>query len=315
MSSNSVLFWMSARAHGTWQQYATAVEELHLPEEGEENEADDEDSAVGGLTLQNLLRLNLQRLGHAEFRAGARPFDWRIAPPVLAVQDIGDTARGILAGARSRRLLDRLALVSQRASLTFTPQNAAPDAIVLEGELDALLDVACAVPLTVQRDAPRLILMGLPIVNDRQLWRRGEAPVGADWRIDRFSAAELRWRTSDRNDYDTCPLGLFRFTYSFRRHVLLRAKGGVFEVPGQIGKYLVMRGQQRRTVAYDSNAQVFSAPAICRPPFLVERALISATGLLPQHEPKGPGGGTLHYHGVTQELALLASAVLRQELR
>lgn len=316
MSANSLLLWMSARTEGSWPQFTTAVEDLHLPGEGEERHADEaEELAEGGLSLQNKLRLNLQRLGHAEFWAGAKPREWRIAPPVLAVSDDGETAKGVLAGARSRRLVDRVATMSASPSVTTTTQDSGPDAIVLEGESKTIRQAASSLGITVQSNAAVQILMALPVIDDRRLWRQDEAPVGTDWRIDRFSATELRWKGSDRTDFDTCSFGLFRFRLAHRLHVLLRARGGVYAVPGQVGKYVVLRGHRRRSAIYDSGARVFSVPAICRPPILVERALISATGLLPRYESGGRGGGVLHYTGISQEVALLTSSVLKQVLR
>lgn len=316
MTADSLLIWMSARGQGSWHQYASAVEELHLPEEGEEAQPEQPEEGLGGrLSLQNLLRLNLQRLGHAEFRAGARPHEWRIAPPVLALTETPEGAKGVLAGARSKRLMERLHDAASRVATTITPQQSGPDAVVVEGDVHALAEAATSAGLTVQRDAARQLLMALPIIDDRRLWRRCEAPVGADWRIERFSALDLCWKASTRAEFDACSLGLFRYTLSYRRHMLLRARGGVFEVSGQVGKYLVLRRQRRRTVAYQAALKLFRVPAICRPPFLVERALISCSGLLPSHQAEGAGGGTLHYHGVSEEVASLASAVLRQELR
>jgi hypothetical protein len=307
---------MSARRQGSWQQYTTAVEELHRPDEGEGSDSDPSDDLIErGLSLQNLLRLNLQRLGHAEFRAGARPDDWRVTPPVLAVSATADGATGIVAGARSKRSLEQLANASREVATSVTPQELGPDAIVLKGDAHSLFGVASSAGLIFQPEPANYILTSLPVVDDRRLWRRAEAPVGSDWRIERFSVAELRWKASDRGEFDSCSLGLFRFALAFRLQVLLRATGGVFEVPGQVGKYLVLRGHRRRTVRYDASSKVFSTPAICRPPFLVERALLSCSGLLPLHERNAPGGGTLRYHGIPQEVASLTAAVLKQVLQ
>lgn len=316
MTANSLLIWMSARGQGSWHQYASAVEALHCSEEGEQDQSEHPEARVGDrLSLQNLLRLNLQRLGHAEFRAGARPYEWRIAPPVIALTETPVGVKGVLAGARSKQLMERFLGAASRLNTTLTPQLSAPDAVVVEGDLPALSDAATSTGLNLQREAARQLLMALPIIDDRRLWRRCEVPLGTDWRIERFSSHDLRWKASTRAEFDACSLGLFRYTLSYRRHMLLRARGGVFEVSGQVGKYLVLRRQRRRTVAYQAALKLFSVPAICRPPFLVERALISCSGLLPSHQADEAGGGTLHYYGVSEEVASLASAVLRQELR
>ena len=72
MSANALLYWMSARQQGSWQQFRAAVEELHTTDEGERGSCDDGDAPdSSSLPLYHTLRFNLQRLGHAEFFAGA----------------------------------------------------------------------------------------------------------------------------------------------------------------------------------------------------------------------------------------------------
>src|SRR5258708_33608088 len=81
MSANALLLWMSARRQGSWQQFRTAVEELHLDESNDiEGEGDDAPDQFA-LPLYQTLRLNLQRIGHGEFFAGAGGADWRGTPP------------------------------------------------------------------------------------------------------------------------------------------------------------------------------------------------------------------------------------------
>ena len=73
VSANDLLLWMSARGKGSWSQFRAAVEELHMAEQ--ENTAptveEEEPTARAGLPLHQSLRLNLERLAHAEFFAGA----------------------------------------------------------------------------------------------------------------------------------------------------------------------------------------------------------------------------------------------------
>ena len=93
MSANALLLWMSARREGSWQQFRTAVEELHLGESNDlEGEGDDAPDQFA-LPLYQTLRFNLQRLGHAEFFAGAGNSDWRVTPPSLAVTQHARLAR------------------------------------------------------------------------------------------------------------------------------------------------------------------------------------------------------------------------------
>jgi hypothetical protein len=57
-----------------------------------------------------------------------------------------------------------------------------------------------------------------------------------------------------------------------------------------------------------------SLPAIYRPPFLVERALILCSGRPPSYERGIEGIGLLRYATISMEVASLAASILRQEL-
>ena len=139
MSANALLLWMSARRQGSWQQFRTAVEELHLGESNDLVGGGDDAPDQFALPLYQTLRFNLQRLGHAEFFAGAGDADWRVNQPSLAVTQHARGWLGIVAGARSRTVLKRL----HAAVGTENPETLAlheyPDqslvAAVLAGEL------------------------------------------------------------------------------------------------------------------------------------------------------------------------------------
>lgn len=309
---------MSARGEGSWQQFRSAVEELHLQEVdsavGQAAEA--EDAEVSGLPQYWVLRLNLQRLGHAEFAAGAGGRDWRVTPPVLAVTKHPNGVNAVLVGARSDNLLRRLADSGDDVRVERESCVSCPDLIRVQSpDEDALLRLVERAVLRIQREAPTAILLSLPPVDDPGIQQFSEIPIGVDWKIERFSATTLGWASSTRDDIHSCVLGLFRFTLRYQRRVLLCIHGVPYAMPAQVGKYVVLRRRRRWVLRYDSAHQRLSLPASCRPPFLVERALILCSGALPLLEPKRGSAGILHYCGVPRAVAQLASAVLRQEFR
>ena len=110
MTANELLLWMSARGQGSWSQFRAAVEELHIAETENSQPVIDGENSTGRATfpLYQSLRLNLQRLAHSEFLAGAEGEDWRVTPPSLSIVRHGDQWIGVVAGARSDRLLHRL---------------------------------------------------------------------------------------------------------------------------------------------------------------------------------------------------------------
>lgn len=316
MSANLLLLWMSARCQGSWQQFRGAVEELHLDENGigqEEKEEDRTDQSA--LPLYQTLRLNLQRLGHAEFFTGAAGSDWRVTPPSLALTQHPRGCLGILAGARTDELMRKLHEASTTQELEILRFPSCPDQIrIIAKEACQLVDIAEQVGLSPQINAPIAILTVLPPIDDLAVRRQIDLPFGADWKIEQFSTSSLGWKGATRDEALYTSEGLFRFSLPHQHLVLFCSKGSAFQVPGQVGKYLVLR-RRRKIFHYDITNNCLSIPASCRPPFLVERALILCSGLLPSYESRGTTTGILHYPEVPRAVAQLASALLRQELQ
>jgi hypothetical protein len=314
MSANALLFWMSARRQGSWQQFRTAVEELHVESTdlgGEDDDAPDQFA----LSLYQTMRFNLQRLGHAEFFAGAGDADWRVTPPSLAVTQHARGWLGIVAGARSPTLLQRLHAAVGPANLETLAFPGYPDQILIAANDQATVAaVAQRAGLLLQSDAPAALLTSLPPIDDPCARYPTQLPFGADWRIDRFSSDDLAWRSATLDDAAAASGGLFRFSLRHQRHVLFCARGAAFRIPGQVGKYLVLRRRRRQVLRYDGQKRSLAVPASCRPPFLVERALILCSGSPPFYE-AGPRGGILHYAKIPDGIAAIAAALLRQEFR
>jgi hypothetical protein len=319
MSANSLLLWMSARRHGSWAQFRGAVEELHLGADVEaEGEGDDAPDQYA-LPLYQTLRFNLQRVGHAEFFAGAgEGAEWRVTPPALAVSRHASGWLGVLAGARSLSITDRLrsAVAGHNAELRMLALASYPDQILITADTrDALAAIADQAGAHWQDDAPAALLASLPPVDDPRVRYQTELPFGSEWRIDRFSPDDLVWRSATLDDARTAPAGLFRFALRHQRHVLFCSRGAAAQIPAQVGKYLVLRQRRRQVLRYDAHKPTLSMPASCRPPFLVERALILCSGSPPSYEGSGLRGGSLQYPKIPQGIAALAAALLRQELR
>lgn len=316
MSANNILLWMSARGEGSWQQFRGAVEELQLIDgrEGSTNNPDDNADPFA-LPSYQLLRLNLQRLGHAEFFYGAGTRDWRVAPPTIAATQCGSDWIGVFAGARSRRLLRQLYEVAQPLAIDVTPSENAPDTIrIVAKNPSALQHVAAKSGLFLQPDAPPAILSATPSIDDATVRKKSELPFGSDWDVEEFFTPELRWRPTTRNAPDRASFGLFRFTLRHQRFVFLCSEGVAFDVPIQVGKYLLFKRRRHRVVQYDPARQELSVPAVCRPPLLVERALILCSGLLPSENTEQQPARMLTYSHVPPSVARLASALLEQKI-
>jgi hypothetical protein len=316
MSANELLLWMSARRQGSWQQFRSAVEELHMADGDPQGGAEEDTADQYALPLYQTLRLNLQRLGHAEFFAGAGDSDWRVTPPSLAVTQHARGWLGIVAGARSPRQLQRLKDAAAPTELETLSPPACPEQLrIVASDPRTLAGIAQRAGLLLQHDAPAAILMSLPSVDDPAVRRQADLPFGADWKIEQWSASDLGWRAATRDEAPSSSGGLFRFSLRHQRHVLFCSRGAAFQVPGQVGKYAVLRRWRRRILRYDAVLQRLSVPASCRPPFLVERALILCSGSPPSYEAGSAAPGILNYSDVPEAIASLATALLRQDLR
>ena len=320
MSLNDVLTWMSARGRGSWSQFRAAVEELHVePGDCEEGGENADDATASDLPVYQAVRLNLQRLAHAEFYSSNAEADWRVVPPALAVHNEGDQWVGILCGARPPGLRDRIG----RSNATWESQAARgmPDRIRLVAtDLTALETTSRAVGVHVQVKAPVSLLAAIPPVDDPRSRVPAEAPVVPGWTIERFMSSTLRWTTRDRTDnrdlefrdVHECATGLFRFRMKYQRFHYLRWRRRTYSVPVQVGKYAVLRFRRvRGLLQYDRSRSLLLVPVICRPPLLIERALILCTGLLPSLDKTT---GHLEY-AVPRRVATFAAGLLRQEIR
>jgi hypothetical protein len=315
MTANALLHWMSARRKGSWQQFRAAVEELHVQDEDVATHEDDEAPDQFELPLYQALRLNLQRVGHAEFFAGADDAEWRVTPPSLALTRSVHGWLGVLVGARSRRLQQRVISASASQTLQTMQIPGCPDQIlVFAGNEDALAAIAQRADLVVQREAPAALLTCLPPIDDPAVRHACPLPFGAEWKIERFCAADLRWKPTTSEHPASASGELLRYSLRYRREVLFCLRGKVFRVPGQVGKFLILNRRRRRVLRYDSGSLRLSVPANCRPPFLVERALILCSGSLPSYR-AGSGSGTLEYDQIPESIARTTAALLRQDPR
>jgi hypothetical protein len=314
LNANDLLFWLSARREGSWQQFRGAVEELHLSAKNLTEEAAGDAPETGTLPLYRRLQFNLQRLAHVEFFAAECENGWRVAPPVLGLTRGDEGWIGLLCGARLPTLLDKLTSASAEWSVEQVPQEAAPDVISLHSEnVETAQKLACAVGAEVQMEPCRAILTALPAIDDPQLLWRKELPAGGGWIVHRFSVSRLAWQECPRELTGKVGLGLFRFTYRHQREYVLCQRGGTFGVQVQVAKFLLLKARRRRhgILRYDHRSRSLRFNVVCHPPPLMDRALTLCSGQLPAYE---VASGMLSYEGVSRDLALLVSRMLRQEI-
>ena len=311
MNSNDLLLWLSAQGSGTWDRYRTAIDEALVADDEGVAEELQEDRGQGGYTnlpLHHRLRLNLERLGHAEFFRINFENGWHVVPPILACETKNGKAVGVLCGARTDRLMHSLVDNIADLEIAFTQQTEGPDRVLIVADKTSRLeDLADSVGLNCQQDAIRLLLAALPPIDDAQLRITAEIPFGRDWDVGRFSATSLTWTPVSPIEARSAPFGLFRFRVHHRNVYYLRLSGQTYQVSGQVGKYFVLKKRRRRVLSYVAESQVLTVPVWCRPPLLLDRALTLCSGLLPCVD-----HGCLVYTNVSQSIALTVTAILRQ---
>lgn len=312
MKENELLLWLSARREGSWRQFRVAVEELCLAEdvEGSLGELAEEEE----FPLHQHLRLNLERLAHVEFFASECEDGWRVAPPTLAVSRMDGGWMGILCGARSDRLCERFAKAAEALRFEAINYGGVPDVLrVFAKDESNLVRLSERAGVYFQSEAPLAILSHLPATDlSSHRSRAAEFPRGADWKIHEFQPEQFSWRAVQRHEANARKTGLFKFTIHFQRpRYFVRWDGHAHETPRAIGLYALLRRRRKQVLRYDRTAAALTLPAICRPPMLLERALVLCSGLPPVFDPLD---SRLTYTQVQEDIAQVAAQLLRQNL-
>ncbi len=306
MRANELLLWLSARREGSWQQFRQAVEELHSFDGEADSQSNDD------FPLHQQLRLDLERLAHVEFFSDDSKFRWRIAPPTLATHTSASGVRGVFCGARSPALRERVIRDAQKFNCEILGSFNVPDVIrILAGDVAALMELATEIGIRFQHNAPLAILSHLPPCDPpSRTCSASEFPQGRDWAIYEFDTAKLAWCKVERREAQAHRFGLFRFLIHFQRpRYFLRWKNETSEMPRALAMYALLRRHRHGVLRYNLDATALSLPAICRPPRLLERALVLCSGLPPAY-----ANGQLTYPEVPSEIARLATELLRQPL-
>jgi len=311
MRANELLLWLSARREGSWQQFRAVVEELHSLE----NDSDlNGDSQTGDneFPLHQQLRLNLECAAHTEFFEHDSKYVWRIAPPVLAAHPATDGFRAVLCGARSLALRERVLSVGQECGCETVIRRGVPEVIRLAASnIDALSDAAAQAHVYFQPDASLAILSHIRPCNPPT--RRSEQsvfPTSEGWRIREFDTGTLRWRASDRQRAQAVRAGVLEFSLYDDWRYFLRWSGGTFKLSRAVALYALLR-RHRGLLRYDEQIRALNLPGTCRPPRLLERALVLCSGFPPSFD---PATSRLTYADVPPDIARFVAELLRQPL-
>ena len=302
---------MSARRQGSWQQFRAAVEELHFRRAT---------NWSGGrwrprqfaLPLYQALRFNLQRVGHAEFFAGAGGAEWRVTP-----KSRSDTARATVGsdrrGARSLALMQRLSQRPRPARLETLSFPAYPDQILVPATMRRRWRRSRnGWPPPAARRA-RCTLSSLPPIDDPSVRYPTQLPFGAELEDRPFLSRGLLAVCNARRRCVRVGRSLSFLSPAPATRALLLRGAPHFEFPAKWASISSCDSRRRQVLRYDATKRTLTVPASCRPPFLVETGPHLCSGSPPSYE-----GGHEAASSTTrdsQAIAALAAALLRQELR
>ena len=245
---------------------------------------------------------SLGSLAHCEF-AEAAGGGWRVAPPVIAAGNPAGPVTAVLCGARTVPLVARLSAAAG-GRMSVAAQRDAPDALVLSAPVAGeLVRISREAGIPIQWNAPLAILSAfappsLASFEDTAVPRGG-------WNVERFSHSRIAWLPSSVEEATRTRRGLFRFRSDYDVRHIYRHGPVTRDVPPSIAKYWVL-GRRQRAMRLDLSRGEVSFLLAARPPGLIDRALVVASGMLP-----AVADGRLTYSGITAPLAAAAAAALR----
>ena len=262
------------------------------------------------LPVYHQVRFAMQRLGHVEFFAAEVENGWRVVPPSIVLQS-EPSALAMLCGARSPEILEDLHALPDM-NVEISGSHGGPSRICLRGPTPhAIANHMAKLGFHVQHAASTTILASLPSARDFRAWQPSSIPETTGWTVHRFSRSRLKWTEDSQENAARSAYGLFRFRLGFQRFYFLRWRGRCYSVNVQVGKFAVLR-RRRGLLRYNRHGHIFSIPPICRPPPLIDRALILCSGLLPRLDQNAQ---RLEYTDVPPEVARITAQLLAQEAR
>jgi hypothetical protein len=308
--ADSLLLLLSAKEQGSWQQFRSAVEELHVPDPADET--DDLEATSDGeasFPIYRVLQSSLSALVHVSFREDNA---WRVIPPALAVSHHEPSGvQAVLCGARTPAVVERLYRFADHGiELEDAELPDMPRKISVKANSYSLLKRAAETEgFYLQDAAPASLLLALRPVGDIKHWPRVAPPSNPGWSVSRFAIDTLSWRAQDDAGRPG-QLSLLRYTKRFERTLYFLVRGTLaYRVEVQLGKYLLLHSYRRRVLRYDEENRTLSVPLTYRPPRLVERALVLCSGQLPRITPEPR---LLCYEKVNKTVAALAYHSLGQ---
>lgn len=252
---------------------------------------------------------NLDKLGHAEFGRSAAGAGWRVAPAVAAVSLQAGEAIAIMCGSRPPSVIDAACSPSHGVRAHISSQADGPDRIQLAAaSVSEIASFAIRIGAALQWNAPDALLSAQVAVRAMR-FEPTSLPVSDEWEIHRFSKSKKRWAQITKAGARVLENGLLRYRSERGTSFFLRESSATLSCPEvATGKFRALP-RRSRAISYDAARCELWFDAGCRPPPLVERALVISSGRLPENR-----SDHLVYLGISRSTVQRTSDVLGQRV-
>lgn len=250
---------------------------------------------------------NMIALGHIDVEPvgfSDQPQFWKGSPAVLC--DTG-SGHGFLSGFRSADMIKSIIKTAAEMGIEVSSaaQDLAPDAVFLTAKSSA--DLHEFTRQFTGHSNIRLHYQLQPGASLAAMFPSAEALLsalpaslpGTTLALERFDPASAGWSAAS----ELLPGQAYRTTAYIRQYYYMHTDGRSVLAPYTLAKTWAAKANGAWLHAYTSGE--FSVALGCRPPALLERALVSCSGLLPQRR-----AGRLVYQGVEKRVAELVLARL-----
>lgn len=287
-----LLRWASERGSGSWSSFRDAAAYC---------------IAARQMKVKPwMLAADLSALGHLDidYERGL----WSVSPPCLALSP-GMGLCAYLAGWRTSFLKRRFAEASDDLDLfpfTVKQLNTAPAIFVKAAQVDALQATAERLGAQLVIDPPAQLAEAVTVETPSIL----ASPPPLDGDLEVFDLDRLEWESVDDREAE----GLYRFELHGRQAFRLRNGGDWFITDRSQGQAILLQGRDdvlvwKRGTSDLRQPRTIQIPTSISLPVVAERALVSASGLLPQIK-----RGQRVYVNVSRETAERVSTNLRWQL-
>lgn len=296
-----LLWWLSERGSGTWQQFRRAHEWVSVSMT---------DAHKAWMALRDL-----QSLGYIETSWESQ--EWAVAPPVLTLLP-GSGGLAYLAGSRTRKQILTLREAAEDEEIEFFPEvvaqhrNGPYGVFVWVGSSSEARALAHRLGIGFSSSVATTLASMLPALEEMvsasppATFPRGFAhslfvPIGQTWELLDADAARGP--------------GLYRIAHHGKPVFRLVTASGhlVVDCPLEAGVYEVLRWDRLRVMNYERGTWTLSVPPQAGLPPLHARAAVLCSGLLPRIAQDETGRALLAYDNVMPEVAQALIASLKQE--